>query len=57
VTLHPFDDGNGRLTRALTDHALAESEPQTIRFYAMSASILEDRFNLSGSLAPGLDTE
>lgn len=43
VTLHPFDDGNGRLTRAITDLALAQGEQQTIRFYAMSASILDDR--------------
>ncbi len=43
VTLHPFDDGNGRLTRAITDLALAQSERQAIRFYAMSASILDDR--------------
>jgi Fic family protein len=43
VTLHPFDDGNGRLTRAITDLALAQAENQAIRFYAMSASILEDR--------------
>lgn len=42
VTLHPFDDGNGRLTRAITDMALAQSEQQAIRFYAMSASILDD---------------
>jgi len=43
VTLHPFDDGNGRLTRAITDLALAQGECQAIRFYAMSASILDDR--------------
>ena len=43
VTLHPFDDGNGRLTRAITDLALAQGEQQVIRFYAMSASILDDR--------------
>ena len=43
VTLHPFDDGNGRLTRAITDLALAQGEPQAIRFYAMSANILNDR--------------
>lgn len=43
VTLHPFDDGNGRLTRAIIDLALAQGEQQAIRFYAMSASILDDR--------------
>lgn len=43
VTLHPFDDGNGRLTRTITDLALAQGEAQAIRFYAMSTSILEDR--------------
>lgn len=43
VTLHPFDDGNGRLTRAITDLALAQAERQALRFYAISASILDDR--------------
>ena len=56
VTLHPFDDGNGRLTRAITDLALAQGEHQAIRFYAMSASILEDRigyYNATWSPARG----
>ena len=43
VTLHPLDDGNGRITRALTDLALAQGEKQSIRLYAMSVSILKQR--------------
>lgn len=43
ITLHPFDDGNGRLARAITDYTLAQSEHQAIRFYAMAASIMEKR--------------
>lgn len=43
ITLHPFDDGNGRLSRAVTDLALAQAQPQVIRFHALSASILHDR--------------
>ena len=59
VTLHPFDDGNGRLTRAITDLALAQADGQAIRLYAMSASILADRAGyyrvLEASQKGGLD--
>jgi len=43
VTLHPFDDGNGRLTRAVADLALAQDSPLCLRLYAMSPMILERR--------------
>lgn len=43
VTLHPFDDGNGRIARAITDMALARSEGSSQRFYSMSAQILQER--------------
>lgn len=43
VTLHPFDDGNGRLARAINDYSLAQAEHQSVRFYAVAASIMEHR--------------
>lgn len=43
VTLPPLDDGNGRITRLLTDLALAQAEQQSVRFYAMSVGILANR--------------
>ncbi|MBA2301467.1 MAG: Fic family protein [Acidobacteria bacterium] len=43
VTIHPFDDGNGRITRAITDMILARSEASAQRFYSMSAQIRLDR--------------
>jgi Fic family protein len=43
ITLHPFDDGNGRVTRAVTDRALAQAERQSVRFYSLSAAIMASR--------------
>jgi Fic family protein len=43
VTIHPFDDGNGRIARAIADMAFARSERSTQRFYSMSAQIRRER--------------
>lgn len=43
VTVHPFDDGNGRIARAIADMALARSERSDQRFYSMSAQIRAER--------------
>ena len=43
VTIHPLDDGNGRIARAIADMALARSENSPQRFYSMSAQIRQER--------------
>ena len=43
VTVHPFEDGNGRIARAIADMALARSEQTSQRFYSMSSQIRKER--------------
>lgn len=43
IIIHPFDDGNGRIARAIADMLLARAEKSTERFYSMSSQILSER--------------
>lgn len=50
VTIHPFEDGNGRIARAVADMALARSDGTKDRFYSMSAQIAAERKNYYAEL-------
>jgi len=50
VTIHPFDDGNGRMARTLADMALARSEQSSVRFYSLSSQIRRERPDYYASL-------
>lgn len=43
ITVHPYEDGNGRIARALTDMALAQDEKLKVRFYSVSSQIVKNR--------------
>jgi Fic family protein len=43
ITIHPYDDGNGRLARAITDMAMAQDENAALRAYSLSAQIMRER--------------
>jgi Fic family protein len=50
VTIHPFDDGDGRIAREIADMSLARSEGSSQRFYSMSAQIRDERGEYYGIL-------
>ena len=50
VTIHPFEDGNGRIARAIAERALAQSEDSGQRFYSVSSQIRQERTQYYDSL-------
>ena len=43
VSIHPFDDGNGRISRAIADMALSQADDSTLRFFSISRQIKKDK--------------
>jgi Fic family protein len=43
VVIHPYEDGNGRIARALTDMAIAQDDGQPFRYYSLSSQIMKER--------------
>ncbi len=51
VAVHPYEDGNGRLARALTDRAIARDDRRPARYYSMSSQIMKERLDYYAALA------
>lgn len=57
VSIHPFEDGNRRIARALTDMALAQDEKLDVRYYSLSSQIMEEREDYYNILEKSTKTE